>query len=125
MKPKREYVAGEDVLTYTELDLDRGVGMTFHPVSGIPLNRLRYNSRSRRFYSTFHYGGWSLESDITVFDRISNGSCWKMGDQFPEHWRFHPLSGKKLQLCILAPSGRSRGAFANLTKEMSCTNMFR
>ncbi len=83
-------------MTYTELDLDRGVGMMLHPVSGIPLSRLHYHRLRHQFYCTFHYGGWSLEADIVFYDRISGGSPWKVGNPFPQHWRFHPLTGKPL-----------------------------
>jgi len=93
---KRKYFPTEDVVTYTELDLDRGVGMVFHPLTGTPLNRLRYDAARRQFCSSFPCGGWSFDSETIYYETISAGDNWTVGQPFPVHWRFHPLTGQAL-----------------------------
>ncbi len=97
MGPSRAYGTGEGASLYTELDLDRGVGMKFHPLCGLELRCLAYDWQSRQFSCTFHFGGWCMDGKRVAYDRISGGMSWGAGEPYPPHWKFHPLSGKKLE----------------------------
>lgn len=97
MGTKRAYGSREGASLYTDLDLDRGVGMKFHPLCGIELRRLSYDFESRWFSFTFHFGGWCMEGKRVTYDRISGGGSWRVGEPYPSHWKFHPLTGKALK----------------------------
>lgn len=97
MQAKKQYRDDVNVEVYIGLDLDRGVGMKFHPLCGIELRRLTYDWQSRQFSFTFHFGGWCMEGRRVVYDRISGGGSWRVGEPYPSHWKFHPLTGKALK----------------------------
>ena len=97
MDPQKHYCIAVDLVIRTAFDLDRGVGMVFHPLCGRKLNTLSYRFTRRQFCTTLHYGGWSLDGETVYYDRISGGLSWKPGEPFPGHWLFHPRTGRPLK----------------------------
>lgn len=38
-----------------------------------------------------------MEGKEVWYDRISGGMSWRVGEAYPSHWKFHPLTGKPLK----------------------------
>lgn len=86
---------------YTAKQLNRGEGMTFHPVTGEQLLHLTFHShgkmwsRLRRILPT---GGWQeIEYRCELITHIAGTKkAYFPGDEYPTHWQFDPFTGARL-----------------------------
>ncbi len=86
---------------YTRDQLNRGEGMRFHPVCGLLLKDLHYNSALQCFCSpvSFQAGGWSLDSERVTPRYACIGDereLYKRNDVYPQHWVYDPWSGREV-----------------------------
>jgi hypothetical protein len=86
------------VRAYTAKQLNRGEGLSFHPMTGEALNSLVFQTYGQQFalYVSGLPAAWGDECDV-VLRRPCIGDCgrkaYKAGDSFPRRWRFDPFSG--------------------------------
>lgn len=98
MKAKTIFQPGIDPFLYTELELDYGMGMEFHPLSGMVLRYHTYHPATRCFSIEIAEGAWSstYDSETVFHDPISGGKTWSVGDPYPDHWLYDPDTGEPL-----------------------------
>ncbi len=72
-------------------ELDRGVGMRFHPVTGVEISR--YHSFSTEAHEYYIRSGWANCGNIHA-DRIGDGGGRSAGDSYLKHWLFDPYTGE-------------------------------
>jgi hypothetical protein len=79
--------------------LDNGVGMNFHPVTGVDrvansfgcgVGFVRFNGFDPETCRFYIYEGYDM---YTYLPRIGDGKPRSTGDPYPEHWRFDPFTG--------------------------------
>jgi len=80
---------------YTARQLNRGEGMTYHPMTGELLVRLTF-FRSRGAFARVHAFAWA--NPIVLFRRqiSERQKLYAYGSPYPSHWRFDPWTGKGL-----------------------------
>jgi len=81
---------------YASEHLDAGVDMIFHPVNGMELRYMCADYSSRCFYYRDSKGGWDMDAQAVVVDRISAGKDVAYGESYPRHWNFDPFTGEEL-----------------------------
>lgn len=83
--------------SYLAENMDRGMGMTFHPCSRTVNHRemhgFTYDARSKTHYFVSH---WPPANGRCYRDRIGTGEDFKSGDAYPDHWIQDPWTGENL-----------------------------
>ncbi len=87
--------------TYTAKELNEGMDMKVHPITGRVLTSLLYWESKAQFYwyRARPQMGWSeIEYDRILQGRIGTGKArYEIGYPYPAHWRFDPFTGEKLE----------------------------
>lgn len=80
---------------YTAKQLNRGVGMVYHPVTGERLRRLTYHRSRGAFARVYEF---PLADSIVEFRRqiSERQKYYAYGSCYPRHWRFDPWTGEKV-----------------------------
>ena len=84
---------------YKRTELDRADGMNFHPTCGLSISDLGYDEERHQFFIAVRGSGWTFSDDINAehYPRISDERGMYMpDDEYPEHWKFDPWTGKEL-----------------------------
>lgn len=86
--------------SYTAKQLNRGEGMTFHPISGERLSNLEFSMHGQRWSRCIPLlsTGWGeREYRYEHLRCIAGGKkCFEEGEAYPSHWNFDPFTGKVL-----------------------------
>lgn len=77
---------------YSAQQLERGRGMTCHPVCGMPLVECVYDPQRQRFFRVSVLDGCRY-----ALDRIGDGRDHDEGDRYPRHWNYDPYTGERLK----------------------------
>lgn len=85
---------------YTAKELNRGEGMTFHPVSGERLSTLQYCTHGRWWAKSIPLPqmGWDAIQYRHEYLPCINGGRkrYAVGEAYPSHWKFDPFTGVRL-----------------------------
>lgn len=82
---------------FTAKQLNRGEGMTFHPVTGERLSRLVYYKSRGAFALVMEL--WLCSPFIIGFRRQigERQKLYAYGDPYPSHWEFDPWTRESLR----------------------------
>ncbi len=83
---------------YTARQLNRGEGMTFHPMSGELLQSLSFSTRGKKFFRRFPgtvFLFWEDDDELQFLPSIGGygRKKYQSGDRYPRQWVFDPFTG--------------------------------
>ena len=82
--------------SYTVLEMDKGEGMKFHPVSSHLIASCLFHEATRQYcFQRSCYVGGGFQD----LPRIGDGKEYAQGDPYPSHWLFDPDTGEKQLKC--------------------------
>lgn len=89
------------VRAYTARQLNRGEGMTFHPISGERLSCLKFCTHGqwwRRSIPLPQMGWQEIQYRREYLPCINGGKKnYATGEAYPSHWKFDPFTGEHLR----------------------------
>ena len=85
-------------------NLDRGIGIRFHPDNGMELTELCYLKSLGRFAIELNGLAWATDPEYILLARIgAQKRFYEAGEPYPRHWKFDPMTGEQIN-----PTGYDR-----------------